>query len=75
MKSKDSRSIVVVARSPGATVTDPIQRAANQKGHGPQTAGSGFGGMIGGMVGSFAGPGGALLGAAVGAAIGYALCD
>jgi hypothetical protein len=53
----------------------PIQEAANSRGHGRQTAGSGAGGLIGGMVGSFAGPGGAFLGAALGAAIGYAICS
>lgn len=67
--------MVVRSRSSMEVVTHPIQQAANRAGHGPQTAGSGVGGLLGGMLGSFAGPGGALIGAAVGAAIGYAVND
>ncbi len=52
-------------------VATPIQAAANERGHGRETAAAGVGGLIGAMLGSFFGPVGALVFGGLGAAIGY----
>lgn len=63
------------ANNLGAALVQPLQRAAEERGHGPQTKASGVGGFIGGVVGSFAGFLGAVVGAAVGAGVGYLIAD
>jgi len=75
MSSNAHRTGIAVARVSTSIATEPLQSAADARGHGPQTAGSGVGAMLGGMIGSFAGPLGAFVGAGVGAAIGYRLCE
>jgi hypothetical protein len=76
-------SKMVKSRSAGSPTTNglvgmavsPMQAAANRRGHGPETAGAGVGGLIGAMVGSFGGPLGAWLLGGLGAALGYAIAN
>jgi hypothetical protein len=75
VKPKGHRSEIVVAGRSERSITEPLQRAADRNGHGPQTAGSGIGAMLGAMIGSFGGPLGAVFGASLGAWIGYEVCD
>lgn len=73
-KLKSGKNIVV-ARNATSGLLDPLQRAADARGHGPQTAGSGWGGLVGAIIGSFGGPLGAAMGAAVGAGLGYVIAE
>jgi hypothetical protein len=62
---------IIVACNATTALLEPVQRAADARGHGPETAASGCGGLIGGIVGSFAGPLDAAIGASAGAGLGF----
>ncbi|WP_242352729.1 MULTISPECIES: hypothetical protein [unclassified Anaeromyxobacter] len=67
----ERRQVVPATNTVVGLVAAPIQRAAEARGHGGQTAMSGIGAMLGGLLGSFAGPIGAVVLAGVFAGIGY----
>ena len=66
---------VIIVPDEATGLLAPLQRAANERGHGRQTKASGVGGFIGAVIGSFGGPLGAAIGAATGAGIGYLIAD